>query len=262
MNAPSGGQSVAFDDRNWAARWYAFRVLKQFAGTGWDTVALNDALADTLIDLKNTPTGGTKTFQELEIIELVNAARDERASALGEILAQDVEFITAFMEALSMTPGSHPRTYRVLHIASLIGSYCALYYKDIFERPRPSWECPALMPPVPVPGHASYPSGHATQAYLFWLTIKYMLGIVSPALPAADITAVGETLSALAHRVARNREIAGLHYPSDSKAGKDLAEAIFAVLSDHTGSGQSAGDYTLRKFGAAVVQAASEWKPG
>ena len=57
-------------------------------------------------------------------------ARDERASALGEILTQDVEFITAFMEALAMKPGSHFRTFRVLHIASLIGSFAALHFKD------------------------------------------------------------------------------------------------------------------------------------
>ena len=93
-------------------------------------------------------------------------ARDERASALGEILTQDVEFITAFMEALAITPGSHYRTFRMLHIASLIGSFAALHYKHVFDRPRPSWELPALMPPIPVPGHSSFPSGHATQAHL------------------------------------------------------------------------------------------------
>jgi membrane-associated phospholipid phosphatase len=189
------------------------------------------------------------------------AARDERAAALGEILTQDAEFITAYMEALAMNPGSHPQTFRILHIASLLASYAALYYKHVFRRPRPSWECPALLPPIPVPGHSAYPSGHATQAHLMTACMEHVLAIVTPALPSAETTAVAETLKALARRVARNREIAGLHYPSDSAAGAALAAAVFAELSKHTGTGQSESDYTLKAFGGAVTAAAAEWKP-
>ena len=34
----------------------------------------------------------------------------------------------------------------------------------------------------------------------------------------------------LADRIARNREILGLHYRSDSKAGKELAEQTVAIF--------------------------------
>ena len=34
----------------------------------------------------------------------------------------------------------------------------------------------------------------------------------------------------LADRIARNREILGLHYRSDSKAGKELAEKTVAIF--------------------------------
>jgi hypothetical protein len=34
----------------------------------------------------------------------------------------------------------------------------------------------------------------------------------------------------MAQRIARNREVLGLHYPSDSQAGKDLAEFTFPLL--------------------------------
>jgi hypothetical protein len=37
-------------------------------------------------------------------------------------------------------------------------------------------------------------------------------------------------LQTLSHRIARNREIAGLHYPSDSHAGRELARQTFAIL--------------------------------
>ena len=35
----------------------------------------------------------------------------------------------------------------------------------------------------------------------------------------------------LADRIARNREIAGLHFRSDSKGGANLAQSLFEVLS-------------------------------
>ena len=123
------------------------------------------------------------TTTDSEITALTLAARDERAPAMGEILSQDVEFTTDFMALLAITPGSHPNTYRVLHIASLIGSYAVLYYKGLRDRPRPSQLCPALLPPIPMPGHASWPSGHATQAWLKALCMEHVLqGILSGTL--------------------------------------------------------------------------------
>jgi hypothetical protein len=34
----------------------------------------------------------------------------------------------------------------------------------------------------------------------------------------------------MAQRIARNREVLGLHYPSDSKAGMTLAQMTFNIL--------------------------------
>jgi hypothetical protein len=34
----------------------------------------------------------------------------------------------------------------------------------------------------------------------------------------------------MAQRIARNREVLGLHYPSDSAAGKELAHLSFEIL--------------------------------
>ena len=50
-----------------------------------------------------------------------------------------------------------------------------MYYKDKFKRVRPSQLCPALMPPLAVPGHASFPSGHSTQAHLIAECLKLVL---------------------------------------------------------------------------------------
>ncbi|HEX4614630.1 MAG TPA: hypothetical protein VH230_01835, partial [Stellaceae bacterium] len=73
-----------------------------------------------------------------------------------------------------------------------------------------------------VPGHASYPSGHSTQAHL----VALMLGEVMP----ERLVGPRRPLRLPAERIARNREVLGLHYPSDSKAGAKLAKASFLLL--------------------------------
>jgi hypothetical protein len=153
------------------------------------------------------------------------------------------------MSLLTITPGAYRRTYRVLHIASLIGSFAALYFKHRYNRPRPTHFCPALMPPIPVPGHSAYPSGHSTQAHLMALCIS---AIVNAALAAPDPAVFDANLTVLAQRIARNREIAGLHYQSDSEDGAQLAQQLFNRLNLMAGMG-------LNSFQDAMNAAVGEW---
>jgi PAP2 superfamily len=90
--------------------------------------------------------------------------------------------------------------------------------KKIHNRVRPSYLDPTLKPVINVPQHPAYPSGHATQAYLRAL----ILSELDPANRSIYMQS--------AYRIARNREIAGLHYPSDSKAGALFAQQLFAKL--------------------------------
>src|SRR5262249_11420905 len=131
-------------------------------------------------------------------------------------------------------------TYDLMAIALHVGQFQVMHYKRMANktnpgdaegkgRPRPSQLSPALMPPIEVPGHASYPSGHATEAYL----ISKCLATVMPAAastPYDPADADSTALQRLAQRTARNREVLGLHYPSDSQAGKVLAQATFEIL--------------------------------
>jgi acid phosphatase (class A) len=70
-----------------------------------------------------------------------------------------------------------------------------------------------------VPGHGSYPAGHALIARL---TAKVLIEVV----PAGRHAALLE----LARRIGFNRVIAGLHYESDCDAGAAVADQIPAIL--------------------------------
>ena len=65
-----------------------------------------------------------------------------------------------------------------------------------------------------VPGHASYPSGHSTESHLIANLLSVVIGPENRAY---------EQLRPLADRIAINREVMGLHYRSDSEAGRRLA---------------------------------------
>ena len=116
------------------------------------------------------------------------------------------------------------RMLRQLVLSNLAGPLFA--YKLQFGRARPGEVDPRIAPLFSDPNdwrnprHPSYPSAHAAQAY----ALAFLFG----ALTTDD--ALKATLMAAATRVAVNREIAGLHYPSDSEAGRLLAKQVVDAL--------------------------------
>jgi len=231
-------QLVEFPSRNWAAKWNAWLFLDEFVLKPWDPTGAKAALDNVL--------NGVNINTELD--HLVTAAQNERADAIGEILSQDGEFFSDFMGLLTISSGSYPKTYRVLHIASLIGSFTALHFKGIYERPRPSQLCPALLPPIPVPGHSSFPSGHSTQAHLMALCMGQLLTQAN--VPQPDRGNISADLRVLADRIGRNREIAGLHYESDTAGGVALAQSVFDTLTN--------AQNPINKFADAITSAVEE----
>jgi membrane-associated phospholipid phosphatase len=102
-----------------------------------------------------------------------------------------------------------------------------MYWKAEYQRPRPSRRSPMLLPPIDPPGHASFPSGHSTQAHLIARVLaQVMPNAVRNSYDAGNnpLGLNNSPLFRMAERLARNREVLGLHYPSDSAAGRRLAE--------------------------------------
>jgi hypothetical protein len=251
-------QIEIFPDRTWAAEWYAWLSLNEFVGTAWTTIdpSTNPATQTDWQNLLNwvpAPPAAPGSINwagaaflphaKEEVEHLVRAAMDERADALGEILSQSNEFISYFLNMMTARPTAYPKTTRVLGIASLVGTFVAMYFKGLYARPRPSQLCPALLPPIEVPGHASFPSGHSTQAHLMALCMDNVVNGL------AQKPVMNDDLWTLADRIARNREIAGLHYRSDSVAGRLFAQCIMPLLAP------------TKRFAAALADAQAEWKP-
>lgn len=86
--------------------------------------------------------------------------------------------------------------------------------KDAFGRPRPFLTEKRLAPVVEMPPSASYPSGHTTWAVACGIVLADML----PERRAQ--------IFARADEYAHNREVGGVHYPSDVSAGHLAGTAL------------------------------------
>lgn len=90
--------------------------------------------------------------------------------------------------------------------------------KDHFNRPRPFVADHAIKPVVEQPPNASYPSGHATFAYVDGILLADMV-------PERAAVIFGR-----AEIYAHHRVVAGVHYPSDVEAGCICGSVIDNVL--------------------------------
>ncbi|MEY8839727.1 hypothetical protein AB9K41_11930 [Cribrihabitans sp. XS_ASV171] len=247
-----------YSDDNWDPVWFARAILQDFAPLFGARIASSGdldvfeppapAAAGTSFDEIDTaqfpsaiPFEAWSRTREEELIELISLA-EYRPAMIGEGIEQSVTFDQFFAAILSFNRNSHPATTKLVAIGLEVGTHVAMTYKLRHQRPRPSHLCPALMPPIDPPEHASYPSGHATQA---WLVAHLLNEATGRKLdPDGTVTLQGQDerrnpLHDMAARIARNREVMGLHYPSDSEAGRRLAYAAYRVLTENLGRVQN-----------------------
>lgn len=171
-----------------------------------------------------------------EEIRYLHSLIPSRAERQEEIKAQaDYSFLPFFFPILMMHQYSHPATYEMMNFAYGLGPV-VFYYKARFNRARPSQLSPSLAPIIIVPGHPSYPNGHAFQSWLVAL-------VLSEIRPDAQ-----RELLQMANRIGTNREIAGVHYPSDTKAGQNLAQQVFNIAKEG------------KLFQAHLGEAKAEWR--
>ena len=207
-----------FPGSPWTVDYYPIVVLSQF-------VAITQTESPTAwneIELTPPPKQDAEIKKELQQLAEI---MDYRAGVALEALAQCNGIIDYFRGILSFTSVSHPKTFGLAAIAIRVGEFQVMHYKARYNRPRPS---PRLMPLIEVPGHASFPSGHSTQAHL-------VARLLEEVMPFEIVRPNGDApgpLQCLADRIARNREVIGLHYPSDSVAGKELANGTFTLLKE------------------------------
>ena len=112
----------------------------------------------------------------------------------------------------------------MLDLAFSLAVHVEMRFKHVFASTRPVEMSPQIQPMIPTPGHGSWPSGHATEAFIVATVLEALLNATNPA--AANGSACREQLQRLAARIAVNRTVAGVHFPVDSAVGRLLGTAL------------------------------------
>jgi len=247
----------SFRDEWWSPRLAAQLVLADFAAKDWrarTTIVAPDQL--TKDDGTLVVQGGFKAQVEAIDLKRAGPGREER---LAEIIAQADSFVDYWYRLLFAEIGRRPYTAQLIQVGVAVGEMAALHWKWHFKQARPSQMFPALLPLIPTPPHPSYPSGHATQAYLIH-------HCVTAAMPASVAANISDLTWELAGEIAVNREIAGVHFPVDTEAGKQLAGKLIKVLAGDpvakaTAPEDRRADFDpAPAFEALLGKAKDEWK--
>ena len=243
--------NVVFPDGAWSSRLLAIAAIGEFVqaedadGKTWTDFALPDyrdyPLADELDELA-------------ELIEY-------RPGVMGEALAQRNNIPGYFRELLSFSPGSHPKTSRIVTIAMQIAQFQALWHKAYWNRPRPSQLYPVLLPPIDVPAHAAYPSGHATEAHLLALVLEEILPDEVKTLTAAgdretEPGAAADAGDGAAHRAQPRGPGSAL---SKRLAGRQGSRRVHLPAADGMRSGVGHSRRCEGGMGGGAVTRRPEW---
>lgn len=161
------------------------------------------------------------TRAELDyILELAQQSRDEGTVARIRDEHAGKKAHEIFM-AEGLLHRDNFKTDALMRMIDADHSYFILERKKHFSRPRPNQLESKLETVLPNPGHAAYPSGHASQLYMV-------------ALVLSDFdTEHTDLYKQFSYDVAHRREIAGFHYPSDSIAGRQLAVDVLKKLREN-----------------------------
>ncbi len=156
-----------------------------------------------------------------EVSYLKKIAEDRSARDIILITKENIDPYKRFFEVLEIRREDYPDLNNLIHRIASESYFPVVYFKYKFSRTRPYQIDDSLTTVIDGPPHASYPSGHATQDYLIAM-------ILADIFPEDDPRAV--QLFKLGKDIGMRREIAGVHYPSDTRAGVELASQLKPLI--------------------------------
>ena len=161
-------------------------------------------------DIKKIPIGQPPDENLSEAKLVFNLKKFRTKLIVEQINRENLDILDFFFEEIGSEKIDstliHSKLSDVLYDVGLV----VLDLKTRFNRVRPSVVLSSIDPILDVPWHSSYPSGHSAQA------------TVVSELMANLFPNKRRSFDQLAKRIGKNREIAGLHYPSDTLAGRNL----------------------------------------
>lgn len=180
-----------------------------------------------LIQVPPPPLGAT----ENEIIELValKGIRQQNQNLIWHEATVESALVEPFQQIVQCV--LDPVIYTTIRAFIVEEAMPVFYFKRLYSRTRPFQVDGTLGTVIPqgsehFPKHPSYPSSHATQATIVAEVIKFLLDPYGTPESAEKRARIDQVAFLIGFR----REIAGLHFRSDTTAGISLGRQIFTLL--------------------------------
>lgn len=155
------------------------------------------------------------TRRELENLHEMTQYQQDVQMREAIVYEDGIDLVEVFRSyGLIPSRSAAPVLWNLLDDLNVETTWLVMRDKIEYMRPRPSQIDPDLRLVVEQPEHPAYPSGHAAQTHA-----------VAMVLASLDPERADEFMS-LAEEISVRREIAAVHYPSDTRAGRILASRV------------------------------------
>ena len=199
--------------------------------------------------------GRTNTFYSVhrpdvacfeEQLKFMRDYLDQRPDRTPEIMSQ-LGFPTPYFSMiLGLQTAPNRYTLELIAITQVLAAHTAMVVKHHLACRRPDRLGAKVMPIIPTPAHASFPSAHATEAFAVAEVLNTLLDSQEH---YPDVEQRKALITKLAERIAVNRTVAGLHYPIDSWAGAILGRAVGQIVLSKCGIDCVVDGYDYRAHG-------------
>jgi acid phosphatase (class A) len=178
-----------------------------------------------LVEVLGPPPAPASPQGQEDLHAVIEAQRTRTPEAIAEAKTNVCLSIFAFADVMGPAFQRTKLPFTTMFFQRIFddGMHGVAAAKKTFNRQRPFVADKQITTVVPQPANASYPSGHATFAYMTAILLAAMVPEKAPAIFARA--------AAFAH----SRLVAGVHYPSDLAAGRVAAAVIDNVLLHDTG---------------------------
>lgn len=178
---------------------------------------------------------GQADLETVQRAQLMRTAEDVAWAKLSD--ASMHTFMETAVAGEWFTEKNLPYTAEFLNDVMNDGNAAIRQTKSLFARHRPPLLDKSIEPCVPLAKSFSYPSGHATRAYVW-------AGVMGDLFPERRAE-----FEAYASKVAWGRIIAGVHFPTDLAGGRRVADALLKAFRESV------------KYQAAIKKARREAGP-
>ncbi len=181
-----------------------------------------------------------RAFFESQLTWL-RAYSDLRGDRIAEIHVQMTDILSFFGAAFYLNDGRRKATLELLFTVYRLVYTLEQTVKHLCRSARPMDFSNEVQPIIQTPAHSAFPSGHATEAFVFATVLHRLTHDQSPkeALTPPQVPMAFR----IASRIAINRTVAGVHFPVDTFAGAALGcaigDAVYALANGKTASGGS-----------------------